>query len=86
MPINSTEFLPFSSRIRFCPMASPHLSSSRRSSSPSRSYRRSSFNGAKQLDAVGASSRRTLTLVGLLVVALVVTLGVVAYHLTGGSQ
>lgn len=68
-------------------MASPHLSSSRRpSSSPSRTYRRSSFNGAKQLEAAGAPTQRTLILVGVLVVALVVTLGVVAYHLTSSPR
>lgn len=67
-------------------MASPHLSSSRRAPAPSRSYRRSSFNGAKQLEAAGATTRRTLVVVGLLVVALVVTLGVVAYHLAGSGQ
>jgi hypothetical protein len=65
-------------------MASPHLSSPHRSSS--RPYRRSSFNGAKQLQAAGASTRRTLLAVGLLVVALVVTLGVVAYHLASGPK
>jgi len=64
-------------------MASPHLSPARRSSpSP---YRRSSFNGAKQLAAAGAPKRRMLLLIGALVVALVVTLGVVAYHLAGGN-
>ena len=65
-------------------MASPHISSSRRSV-PSHSYRRSSFNGAKQLAAAGATTRRTLIVVGMLVVALVVTLGVVAFHLAGGQ-
>ena len=65
-------------------MASPHISSSHRSSS--RPYRRSSFNGAKQLKAAGASTRRTLLLVGLLVLALVATLGVVAYHLASSPQ
>jgi hypothetical protein len=68
-------------------MASPHLSSSRHSSSsPSRTYRRSSFNGAKQLEAAGAKTRRTLIVVGVLVVALVVTLGVVAYHLASSPR
>ena len=67
-------------------MASPHLSSSRRSSSPSRIYRRSSFNGAKQLEAAGAKTRRTLLVVGVLVVALVIALGVVAYHLASSPQ
>ena len=62
-------------------MASPHISSS-----SSRPYRRSSFNGAKQLEAAGASTRRTLLAGGLLVLALVVTLGVVAYHLASSPQ
>ncbi|MDJ0364406.1 hypothetical protein QMK33_04525 [Hymenobacter sp. H14-R3] len=66
-------------------MASPHLSASHRSSS-SHPYRRSSFNGARQLQAAGASTRRTLVVVGLLVAALVVTLGVVAYHLATSPQ
>ncbi|WP_460582526.1 hypothetical protein [Hymenobacter arcticus] len=66
-------------------MASPHISSSHRSVSP-RPYRRSSFNGAKQLEAAGASTRRTLLVVGVLVVALVVTMGVVAYHLATSPQ
>jgi hypothetical protein len=67
-------------------MASPHLSSSRRLASPPRPYRRSSFNGAKQLEAAGAKTRRTLLLVGVLVVALVLALGVVAYHLTSSPR
>lgn len=68
-------------------MASPHLSSSRRSSSSYRGpYRRSSFNGAKQLEAAGAKTRRTLLGVGVLVLALVVTLGVVVYHLASTPQ
>jgi hypothetical protein len=66
-------------------MASPHISSSRRSL-PARSYRRSSFNGAKQLAAAGATTRRTLVLVGVLVVALVVTLGVIAFHVVGSAK
>ena len=61
-------------------MASPPLSSS-----SSRQYRRSSFNGAKQLKAAGAPTRWVLVAMGCLVVALVVTLGVVAYHLAQGS-
>jgi len=61
-------------------MASPHLSSS-----ASRQYQRSSFNGAKQLKAAGAPTRRVLVVVGLLVVALVVALGVVAYNLLNGK-
>ncbi len=46
-----------------------------------RQYRRSSFNGAKQLAAAGAPTRRVLVAVGLLVAALAGTLGVVAYAL-----
>jgi hypothetical protein len=65
-------------------MASPPLSSSNRARS-SRSYRRSSFNGAKQLSAAQASTRRTLLLVGALALALLVTLGVVAFHLSGSN-
>ena len=57
-------------------MASPHLPSS-----VARQYRRSSFNGSKQLKAAGAPTRRVLIAVGLLLAALVVTLGVVAYAL-----
>jgi hypothetical protein len=67
-------------------MASPHISSSRRTPVSSHSYRRSSFNGAKQLEAAGATTRRTLMVVGALVLALVVTLGVVAFHLVGGGE
>ncbi|QKG58228.1 hypothetical protein GKZ68_17315 [Hymenobacter sp. BRD128] len=66
-------------------MASPHLSSSHRSSRPY-PYRRSSFNGAKQLEAAGASTRRTLLLVGALAVALVLALAVVAFHLVGSPS
>ena len=62
-------------------MASPHLSSS----SAARQYRRSSFNGAKQLKAAGAPTRHILLLVGFLVLALVGALGVVAYHLLNGK-
>ncbi|WP_223652802.1 hypothetical protein [Hymenobacter psoromatis] len=57
-------------------MASPHLSSS-----VARQYRRSSFNGAKQLKAASAPTYRILVVVGLLVAALVGTLAVVAYAL-----
>jgi len=67
-------------------MASPHISDSRRAASPARSYRRSSFNGAKQLTAAGATTRRTLVVVGMLVVALVVVLGVIAFHLAGTGK
>lgn len=62
-------------------MASPHLPSS-----AAHQYRRSPFNGAKQLAAAGASTRRVLLAVGLLVIALVGTLGVVAYALAAGPK
>jgi len=67
-------------------MASPHISDSRRAASPAHSYRRSSFNGAKQLAAAGATTRRTLVIVGGLVVALVVVLGVIAFHLASSGR
>lgn len=62
-------------------MASPHLPSS-----AARQYRRSSFNGAKQHAAAGASTRRVLLAVGLLVLALVGTLSVVAYVLASDPK
>ncbi len=67
-------------------MASPHISDSRRATPPARPYRRSSFNGAKQLAAAGATTRRTLAMVGVLVTALVVVLGVIAFHLVGSGN
>lgn len=67
-------------------MASPHISDSRRAASAPRPYRRSSFNGAKQLAAAGATTRRTLVVVGVLVVALVAVLGVIAFHLAGSGK
>ena len=62
-------------------MASPQLSPSM-----ARQYRRSSFNGAKQLAASGAPTRRVLIAIGLLVAALAGTLGVVAYALAAGPK
>jgi hypothetical protein len=52
-----------------------------------RRYRRSSFNGAKQLKAAQAPNRRILALLGLLAVALLATLAViVGTHLGSGSE
>ncbi|NML66864.1 hypothetical protein HHL22_16790 [Hymenobacter sp. RP-2-7] len=62
-------------------MASPaHSSHSRLRADYQPRLRRSSFNGAKQLAAVQAPSRRVLLAVGLLVVALLVAIGTIAYH------
>ena len=49
-------------------------------SSPSR-YRRSSFNGAKQLQAAQKPRTIVLLAVGALVLALVVAIGTVVFHL-----
>ncbi|MVN76274.1 hypothetical protein GO988_08050 [Hymenobacter sp. HMF4947] len=67
-------------------MASPHFSVGQHASSPERRYRRSAFNGAKQLEAAGAKHRRVLWIMGLLTVALVGALVVVAVHLAGGPK
>jgi len=70
-------------------MASPR-SLSARSLTPSPSgqrYRRSAFNGAKQLDAAQAGSRRIIILLGLLALALVAAIAViVGVHLQGGAE
>jgi len=59
-----------------------------RSLAPSeRRYRRSSFNGAKQLKAAQAPNRRILMLLGLLAVALLAALAViVGTHLGSGPE
>ena len=60
-------------------MASPahtHSSSSR--------YRRSSFNGAKQLQAARKPRTLMLLAIGVLLLALVVAVGTIAFHLAGG--
>jgi hypothetical protein len=66
-------------------MASPHLSSAHHADVSSRRYRRSAFNGAKQLTAAEATSRRVLLLVGLLGLALAGALAVVVFHLVSGQ-
>jgi hypothetical protein len=47
--------------------------------------RRSSFNGAKQLAAVQAPTRRALLAVALLIAALAAAVGTIAYHLLTGN-
>jgi len=67
-------------------MASPRSLPARSLASSERRYRRSSFNGAKQLSAVQAPNRRILVLLGLLVAALLVALAViVGTHLLGSE-
>jgi len=68
-------------------MASPRSISDRSLASSERRYRRSSFNGAKQLKAAQAPNRRILVLLGLLALALLAALAViVGVHLTGGDE
>ena len=63
-------------------MASPaHSSHSRLRTTYQPRVRRSSFNGAKQLAAVQAPTRRVLLAVGLLIAALVMAIGTIAYHI-----
>ena len=59
-----------------------------RSLAPSeRRYRRSSFNGAKQLKAAQAPNRRILVLLGVLAVALLAALAVIiGTHLSTSSE
>ncbi|RYY17752.1 MAG: hypothetical protein EOO36_09255 [Cytophagaceae bacterium] len=50
-------------------------------------YRRSAFNGAKQLNAAQAGSRRIIILLGLLALALVAAIAViVGVHLQGDEE
>lgn len=64
-------------------MASPRSASARPLATSERRYRRSSFNGARQLSAAQAPARRILVLLGLLAAALLVTVAViVGTHLT----
>ena len=68
-------------------MASPRSLPARSLTSPVQRYRRSAFNGARQLDAAQASSRRILVLLGLLALALVAAIAViVGMHLQGDSE
>lgn len=68
-------------------MASPRSISARSLASSERRYRRSAFNGAKQLSAAQAPNRRILVVLGLLAFALVVSLAViVGVHLQRDSE
>jgi hypothetical protein len=68
-------------------MASPRSVSAKSLAPSERRYRRSSFNGAKQLKAAQAPNRRILVLLGLLAVALLAALAViVGTHLGSGSS
>ena len=69
-------------------MASPRSISARPlASSSERRYRRSAFNGSKQLSAAQAPNRRILVLLGLLAFALVAAVAViVGVHLQGTSE
>ncbi|HET9502624.1 MAG TPA: hypothetical protein VFO93_03735 [Hymenobacter sp.] len=65
-------------------MASPRSASARPLAASERRYRRSSFNGARQLSAAQAPTRRILVLLGLLAVALLVAVAViVGTHFAG---
>ena len=68
-------------------MASPRSISARSLASPERRYRRSAFNGSKQLSAAQAPNRRILVVLALLAFALVVSLAViVGVHLQSDSE
>jgi hypothetical protein len=58
-------------------MASPRSVSAKSLASTDRRYRRSAFNGAKQLSAAQAPNRRILFLLGVLVLGLVAALAVI---------
>ena len=68
-------------------MASPRSIGARSLATPVRRYRRSSFNGAKQLKAAQAPNRRILVLLGLLALALIAALAViVGVHIQKGND
>jgi hypothetical protein len=68
-------------------MASPRSISARSLASSERRYRRSAFNGSKQLSAAQAPNRRILVVLALLAFALVVSLAViVGVHLQSDSE
>jgi hypothetical protein len=82
LPALLSYLLPFALLI----MASPaHSSHSRLHAHYQPRMRRSSFNGAKQLAAVQAPTRRALLAVALLVAALAAAVGTIAYHLLTGN-
>jgi hypothetical protein len=65
-------------------MASPRSLPVRSLAPPTRRYRRSAFNGAKQLDAAQAGNRRVLVLLGLLALGLLVA--IVGVHIQSSSE
>ena len=68
-------------------MASPRSISARSLASSERRYRRSAFNGAKQLSAAQAPNRRVLVVLALLAFALVASLAViVGMHLQSDNE
>lgn len=68
-------------------MASPRSISARTLASSERRYRRSAFNGAKQLSAAQAPNRRILVVLALLGLALVASLAViVGVHLQSSTE
>ena len=67
-------------------MASPRSMSAKSLAPSERRYRRSSFNGAKQLKAAQAPNRRILILLGLLAVALLAALAVIVGTHLGSSE
>jgi hypothetical protein len=67
-------------------MASPRSVPARSLAPSERRYRRSSFNGAKQLSAAQAPNRRILVLLGLLAVALLAALAIIVGTHLGSSE
>jgi hypothetical protein len=68
-------------------MASPRSISARSLASSERRYRRSAFNGAKQLSAAQAPNRRILVVLALLGLALVASIAViVGVHLQSDNE
>jgi hypothetical protein len=66
-------------------MSSSNSSINKHAAAPTRRYRRSSFNGAKQLAALEAENRQVLWALGALGIALLVALVVVAIHMAGSA-
>jgi hypothetical protein len=67
-------------------MPSSNSSINKQSAAPARRYRRSSFNGAKQLSALESEGRQVLWALGGLGVALIVALVLVAIHMGGSAS
>jgi hypothetical protein len=68
-------------------MASPRSIPAKPLATAERRYRRSAFNGAKQLNAAQAPTRRILVLLAFLAFALVATLAIiVGVHLQRGDE